>query len=101
MIKVIVRRGTLPARVMFIAAVAALVLSGCATVDSGTIVDKFMEPGSTDLECKGTGIKKKCKIDTDPDACRFQLDNGKDRGWLDVDCATTYREYEVGEQYPR
>lgn len=78
-----------------------LALTGCASVDSGKIVDKIKEPGSTDLECKGTGVKKKCKIDTDPEACSFQLDNGKNRGWMDVDCATTYREYEVGEQYPR
>jgi hypothetical protein len=81
------------------ALLAVLALTGCAEVDSGTIKDKVRESGRTEMECKGTGTKKKCKWEVNPDKCTFQLDNGKDRGWLEVDCRE-YDFYNVGEHYP-
>lgn len=89
-------------------ALALLLLSGCATIDSGKIVD-MVQQSSTEYECKdkttGTGKNKKttrvCDWDTDQ-VCRFWLEDASgERGWLEVDCATTYNEYRVGEQYPR
>lgn len=74
--------------------------SGCATVESGRIVDKHQEAGSTQYECKGTGEKRKCGWDTDPPSCMFQLDNGTEKGWVKVDCTEHYPVYEIGNQYP-
>ena len=95
-----------------ILAVSALILalSGCASVDSGTIKDKFQEAGTQEYDCDnkttGTGKNKKttrvCGFEQRPDVCRFWLERGDGtRGWLEVDCNTTFNEYEVGEHYPR
>jgi hypothetical protein len=81
--------------------VAALSLTGCASVDSGTIKDKVRETGRTELDCDKVGKKRVCAWETNPDQCSFQLDNGKDKGWLVVDCTTEYNAYQVGERYPR
>ena len=74
--------------------------SGCGKPTSGKIIDKFQEPGSTEIKCTGTGVKKKCKLDTDPPVCRFYLRNTQDEGWFAVDCADDWARYEVGQQYP-
>ena len=91
-------------------ALALFLLSGCAAVDSGKVVDKVRQGGATEYECRnkttGTGKNKtttrKCDFETNPDICRFWLEDGEGtRGWLEVDCDTTFQEYAVGEQYPR
>lgn len=96
-------------RKIFAASVLGLLLlTGCAGLHSGKVVDKVQQ-SSTEYECKdkttGTGknkvTKRVCEWDTDQ-VCRFWLENDKgDRSWLEVDCETTFREYERGEQYPR
>lgn len=94
-------------RKIFAASVFALVLitAGCAEVDAGKIVDKVRQAGSSEYDCdtKGSGKHKKkvCGFEQSPDVCRFQLDDGKERGWLEVDCTNEYDAYQVGEQYPR
>lgn len=96
-------------RKIFAASVLILALSGCASVDSGTIKDKYQEAGTQEYDCDnkttGTGKNKRttrvCGFEQRPDVCRFHLDNGGERGWLEVNCATTFNEYEVGEHYPR
>jgi hypothetical protein len=64
---------------------AVFLLSGCAEVHSGVIKDK---------------VRQGSQWDTDLDICRFQLDTGTEKGWLEVDCVE-FEKYEVGEQYPR
>lgn len=78
-----------------------LALTGCASMDSGKIVDKVKETGRMEWDCDKIGKKQYCGFDTLPDSCKFQLDNGKERGWLEVDCSTIFQEYTIGEQYPR
>ena len=87
------------------ALVTLFALTGCAAVDSGKIVDKVRQTGTQEYDCdtKGTGKNKKkvCGFEQNPDVCRFQLDDGKEKGWLKVDCASEFDSYQVGEQYPR
>lgn len=87
-----------------------LALTGCASVDSGKVIDKVQQAGTQEYDCDskttGTGKNKKttkvCGFEQRPDVCRFWLeDTSGERGWLEVDCATTFTEYERGEQYPR
>src|SRR5688572_27562685 len=107
MVKVTLRRGSRPARTVWIAlaATAALALTGCAELDSGKIVDKVQESGRQEYDCdtvgSGKSKRKVCGFDQLPDMCMFQLDNGKEKGWLEIDCATQYNAYQVGENYPR
>jgi hypothetical protein len=79
--------------------------SGCASVDAGVIKDKVRQAGTQEYDCdtKGTGKNKRkvCGFEQRPEVCRFHLDDGKDRAWLEVDCATEYDAYQVGENYPR
>lgn len=87
-------------------ALALLLLSGCASIDSGKVIDKVQQAGTQEYDCdtKGTGKNKKkvCGFEQRPDVCRFWLeDTSGERGWLEVDCDTTFHEYEVGEHYPR
>jgi hypothetical protein len=74
-------------RKIFATCTFALVLmtGACAEVDSGEIVDK---------------VRQGSQYPERGDVCRFQLDDGTEKGWLQVDCAE-FQKYEVGEQYPR
>jgi hypothetical protein len=73
-------------RKIFVVSVLALVLlSGCAEVHSGVIKDK---------------VRQGSQWDMDLDICRFQLDTGTEKGWLEVSCPV-YESYEVGDKYPR
>jgi hypothetical protein len=90
-------------------ALGLLLLSGCASLDSGKITDKVRQTGNQEYDCDtkttGTGknktTKRVCEFEQRPDVCSFQLDDGKERGWLQVDCGNEYDAYQVGEQYPR
>jgi hypothetical protein len=78
-----------------------LLLAGCTQVDSGTILNRKVETGRTEYDCDGKGAKKRCGWETLPDKCMFELDNGKERGWLEVSCTAEFNEYREGEHYPR
>lgn len=89
----------------FVGAVLLVLLAGCAQLDSGRILNRKIETGRTEYDCDTTTVngkkKQKCGWDTLPDKCMFELDNGKERGWLEVSCAHEFNEYAEGEQYPR
>lgn len=97
-------------KIFAVSALALLLLSGCAAVDSGKVIDKVQQAGTQEYDCDkkttGSGKNKKttqvCGFEQRPDVCRFWLeDTSGERGWLEVDCDTTFHEYEIGEHYPR
>lgn len=92
-------------RKIFAASVVVLMFAftGCAEVDAGVIKDKLREDGRSEYDCdKKPGSRRSvCEWETTPEKCMFYLDNGKHKGWLEVDCTNEYDAYQVGERYPR
>ena len=80
-------------------AIAAVALTGCSSISSGTITDKQYEKARTYTTLQYCG--KACFIPIvhhdDPD-WRFDISDGDDEGYVYVS-NKTYDEYEVGDYY--
>jgi len=87
-------------RKLIVTAGAVLLLAACGAgaPDAGTVTDKRYTPSSVENECKGTGAKRKCKLDVDPEVCEFRLKDGEKDGWVEVPCAS-YESVKVNDWY--
>jgi hypothetical protein len=89
------------------AVLAVLVLAGCAGApQAGTIQDKRHERGFwyTTMQCTGYSGKGYCQTQMpvqhySPPSWAFDLYDGDDHGWRNVD-PETYSRYAVGDYYP-
>jgi len=87
-----------------VAALAALVLTGCSSISSGTVTGKEYSPAytTTSLQCYSFG-KAGCTmwmpvVHYWPATYQLDLRNGSKTGWVDVD-ARTYAQERVGDRY--
>lgn len=74
---------------------SALALTGCSSIDAGTITAKENEP-----ERRYVCTVKPLIFCTDDEDWRFDITEGDDNGWVYVD-ESTFAEYEIGDYYPK
>jgi hypothetical protein len=82
-----------------------LALSACAP-DHGVVHNKHYSPPYqyTTMQCYSYNSKGFCTVNmpvihTQPAEYEFDLYNGKDHGWRDVD-PDSYQRYKIGDEYP-
>ena len=63
---------------------------------SGHVQDKRYTAGEWDKDCKGTGKKRKCKTEWEPEVCEILLSGWA--GWTEVPC-NEYARIAVGQYY--
>lgn len=84
-----------------------LIIGLCACAPThGIVHDKKYEPSYQYMsqQCYSYGKDGQCKVSmpvvhTQPASYEFDLYNGKDHGWREVD-PESYSHYKIGDQYP-
>lgn len=86
-------------------AAAVVILAGCSAISAGTVTGKNYEPAYsyTTMQCYSYDKNMNCTVQMPvqqhvSEKWRFNLDDGRDTGWVYVD-ETTYHEFEIGDSY--